>query len=515
MRGRAVRSSRPGPSPADADMGKKIACFYWLGVLLLTVSVRLYLFRNYYTINNDGILYIEAARHFWEGSWSRGLGSFYPPLFPLMIAGAFPLVGDWELAGQFWPLALGVLVLFPLFGLVRRIYGNGIAQVAVLFYTVSPYLARLSVHVRSEMPYIFFFVLALYLLQRGIDHESLLEFLLAGISSAIAYLIRSEGIGLMVVGSVLLLCRGWSRARLWEAFRRAGLLFLGFALFAAPYVLYLRQDTGSWLISRKAGLILSLGLAEYEPGTRSVTMEESERVGVVDLVRSHPFAYAKKSVLDLFRSLGVYFEAVHYSYLPFLCVGWYLFFTGRFWTKADFTLAVAVVFYIASFSLLYVNRRYAVPLVPLSLGWVAVGYVAFKDYALKKWAGKGLLVAASVLALFFAGTLPKTLQAVGREKFYLREAGLYLRGKPGRPTIVTTNGRVAFYAEGENRVSVKDGTEISRLAGEGENDILALDQKVFDEIRDRLDERDWVVDRKFIGTGGEMLAVLARRGATR
>ncbi|MBI4487650.1 MAG: glycosyltransferase family 39 protein, partial [Deltaproteobacteria bacterium] len=155
---------------------KRIALFYWFGALLLTLGVRLYLFWQYYTINNDGVLYIEAARHFWQGQWIEGLASFYPPLFPLMIAAAYPLVGDWELAGQFWPFVLGILILFPLFGLLRAVYGPRAAQVALLFYGVSPYLARLSLHVRSEIPYIFFLLLALYLLQRGMAREKLVSF---------------------------------------------------------------------------------------------------------------------------------------------------------------------------------------------------------------------------------------------------------------------------------------------------------------------------------------------------
>ncbi len=187
------RSGRP------AFVEEKVDSLYWLGALVLTLAVRLYLFFNYYTINNDGVLYIEAARNFFEGRWSDGLASFYPPLFPLMIAVAYSLVHDWELAGQIWPFILGVLTLFPLFGLFRRVYGSRIARVALFFYAVSPYLARLSLEVRTEIPYVFFAVLAIYFLQRGLDSGSFLSFFLTGICSALAYLIRPEGIGLIMV----------------------------------------------------------------------------------------------------------------------------------------------------------------------------------------------------------------------------------------------------------------------------------------------------------------------------
>jgi len=486
-----------------------VSRLYWVAVLSVTLGVRLYLFENYYTINNDGILYIEAARHFWAGAWSEGLASFYPPLFPIMIAAAYPLTGDWELAGQFWPFVLGVLGLFPLFGLLRALYGPRVAQVALLFYGVSPYLARLSLHVRSEIPYIFFLLLALFLLQRGLDRGNSLSFFSMGVSSGLAYLIRSEGFGLIVVVILFLLYRGWLYARLGKGVVQLAPLLLGFILLAAPYVLYLKQDTGSWLISRKAGFILYLGLAEHDLGADQVTMKDSDRVSIVRLISSRPLTYAKKVFVDAFRSLGVYFEAVHYSYLPFLFIGGFFFFRGRFWEKDEFLLASIILFYMGTFSLLYVNRRYAVPLVPLSLGWVAAGYLAMERYCRTRWPGRGGVLTGFILALFLVGTLPKTLQAIGQEKLYLREAGSYLKAKAGNPIIVTTNARVAFYAQGQRTV-VAEPEGITRLLATQEADYLALDEKDFSALQDFLGHHGWKLDREFSDSKAERLFVLSR-----
>ncbi len=119
------------------------------GAIALGTVVRLYLFANYYTINNDGVHYIQSARDFWSGNWLAGLDSFYPPLFPLMLAVAFPMTGEWELAGQFWPLILGVLIILPLYGLLRRLFGQKVALVALFCYAVSPNLAVYQSTIRS------------------------------------------------------------------------------------------------------------------------------------------------------------------------------------------------------------------------------------------------------------------------------------------------------------------------------------------------------------------------------
>jgi len=456
------------------------------------------------------VLYIEAARHFWEGDWVAGLASFYPPLFPLMIAAVYPLFGDWELAGQFWPLVLGILVLFPLFGLLQRIYGHRVAYAGLLFYGMSPYLARLSLEVRTELPYTFFLVVSLFFLQRGLENEKRMPLFVSGIVSALAYLARPEGIGLMVGGAAYLFYRQWGVGLPGRSLLKPAALVLGFALVAAPYVLYLRWDTGNWLISRKASFIVSLGLARYDPDGDQVGVKESAEVSIVRLISSRPLSYAGKVLIDSFRSLGYYFEALHYSYLPFLFIGWILYFRGRFWEKGDSLLIAVIAFYLGVFALLYVTRRYGIPLVPISLGWVGAGFLAVKEYTCNRWGRKGMLITGLVLLLFTVGTLPKTLQAIGEDKFYLRLAGAYLKEKPDRPTIVTTNGRVAFYAAGANRILVKKSNELAGFLETADCDYIALDKKAYLESESALKQHGWSLEKEFSAGDREALFVLRR-----
>jgi len=497
------------PAAGSALAQEKPGLAYWVGILSLTLAVRLYLFANYYTINNDGVVYLQAARRFWAGAWLQGLASFYPPAYPVMAALAYPITGDWELAGQLWSLVLGIFALFPLFGLLRGIYGVRVARAALFFYALSPYVARLSLEVRTEVPYLFFSVLALYLLQRGLDGGNAPKFFLAGIIAGLAYLTRPEGIGLVAVGSLFLLYRGWRSGRLAAYARSAAMLALGFALLAAPYVAYLRWDTGGWAISRKAGLVLSMALARQGVGPDEGGANNSRRVGIVDFIASHPLAYLKKVFTDGFRSLGFYFEALHYSYLPFLLAGWLLFFRGRFWEKGDFLFLVLVVFYLATFALIYVTRRYGVPLVPFSLGWVASGYIFFGD-RLGGFAGarQRRYWVGALLALFLAGTLPKTLQAIGWDKHYLREAGAYLKSKTGA-TIGTNNGRVAFYAEGENHVRLIDAGELAALV-EKDADYLALDDAGLREAARSLSKHAWLMEKEFSYERKERLVIFRK-----
>jgi len=489
----------------ESAQNEKLVWAYGLIALVLTAAVRLYLFQGDYIINNDGVVYIEIARRFWEGRWLEGLSGFYPPLFPSMIAAVFPLIGDWEVAGQFWPLILGILIPILLFGLLRRVYDLRVATVALFFYAVSPYLVRLSIDVRSEIPYIFFFLSALYCFQLAMDSRSIRPLFLMGINAGLAYLARPEAIGLLVAGAVFLLYRGWHERALKKVWAPLGIMSLGFLILAAPYVCYLKWETGKWLLSRKLGTAVTQGLSVHDPSARVASQQESVQLNSLDLVRSQPLSYAKKVFIDFFRFIGFYFEAVHYSYLPFLFLGWLVFFRSRFWEKKEFLLAILVGFYIAAFPLLYVTRRYSVPLVPASLGWVAAGSLAVWEYSHARWGKRGHLLMGLVAAIFILGTLPKTLASIGREKLYLREAGLYLRDKPGN--ILTHDSRVAFYARGSNHVRVV-GIEEALASRATARTYLTLDNKLLESTKGALGTMGWVREREFLGSNGDGLVIL-------
>jgi len=83
-----------------------------------------------------------------------------------------------------------------------------------------------------------------------------------------------------------------------------------------------------------------------------------------------------------------------------------------------------------------------------------------------------------------------------------------------RPTsdglLETTNGRVAFYAKGQNSVLVNgldDGEDLSSIQ---EQDLLALDEKIFHRVKSSLMTRGWRLDREFSEAGKATLFILRR-----
>ena len=433
--------------------------FYKDRLFLLSVfvaaAVRLYLLSQYYCISSDGIHYIAAARHFYEGDFSGGLGSVYPPAYPTLTALTYSLVGDWELSGQIISLICGVLLLFPLYLLSIELYGRKVAVIACFLAAISPYLARYAVHVRTESPFFFLSMVALLLFYRGILAASAPRIFYGGLVAGFAYLVRPEAIGFLVIVPITLMINWWfKRERSFTWFARAsGLLFVGFFIFALPYVLYLSSASGQWgSVSKKAGLTFEIalkdsGLLENED---SQTLTDLESLTLVNFVMRHPILYAKKVILDLVPSVGVYLEGLHYAYVPFLLVGLFLCLREKLWLRRDLLSFTFLIFYLVGFTLIFVRRRYSLQLVTISLPWVALGLIWCWTRLQQAVSLRTFQIVGTVsVIIFLAGTLPKTLKPISPEKAYVKEAGQYLKTVNRSPDrgVLVFDDRITFYGD--------------------------------------------------------------------
>jgi len=419
----------------------------------LAAAIRLYLLWQYYCISSDGIHYIEAARNFYFGDIKGGLGSVYPPAYPSLIALVYPMIGDWELSGQVISILCGVLLLFPLYALCQELYGERVALLACFLAAISPYLARYAIQVRTESPFFLLSIFALLLFYQGVAQGRSSRFFYGGLVAGFAYLVRPEAIGFLVIVPVTLFLTWWfkrERHLMWFG-KVYLLLFLAFSIFALPYVFYLSSVSGQWgSVSRKVGVTFQIALTESGllKNEGNETVADLESLTFLQFVTRHPVIYAKKVLLDLLPSIGVYFEALYYSYVPFLLIGLFLILREKFWLRKDFLLLWFFVFYLVGLALIFVRRRYSIQLVPVSLPWTALGLLwcwtsLQRTVSLKTFR----IIAAMVVVMFLAGTLPKTLKPISPDKAYVRDAGRYLKKLRGQEdlNVFVFDDRITFY----------------------------------------------------------------------
>jgi 4-amino-4-deoxy-L-arabinose transferase-like glycosyltransferase len=495
---------------------------YLLMAIALAAAIRLFLLWQYYCISSDGVRYIEAAENFYAGQIRMGLSSLCPPLYPLMIAALYPLVENWELAGQILSMVAGVIVLVPLFALLRKIYNENVAVIASFLAAMAPFLARYSVHVRTESPFILLSTVALLLFHCGVKNRLRSRLFCGGLIAGLAYLVRPEGIGFLVIIPIALLVEWWFRktVSLGAVLLGSLLTLLGFLVFAGPYAGYLAVDTGDWgAVSRKTNITLWHGFRDSgllgDDDLAAIIGPGSP--GIIEIFLSNPIVYIKKIALDLPLSLGVYLEAVYYSYVPFLVLGIFHALRQRFWEQTDLLLFIFVVFHIISFAVILVNLRYAIQLIPASLGWVAMGIIwcVNSDYLRQRLSPSTFRTTLTVVGLIFiGGTLGKTLQPIALDKAYVREAGRYLSKmkEDGNLKIAVLDNRIPFYAGAEAvyLFEVKD-SELRTYIDKQTPHFLAAEKKSwqhhFPSAAERPEDFGLFLEKEFIGVRKDRLLV--------
>jgi hypothetical protein len=165
--------------------------------------------------------------------------------------------------------------------------------------------------------------------------------------------------------------------------------------------------------------------------------------------------------------------------------------------------------------MILVRRRYSLQLVPVSLGWCAIGVLWVWQVCTTSLGPRTARIAlASIAAVFLAATLPKTLSAISPEKAYVREAGQYL-GKlnpDGALKVAVLDERIAYYA-GAQRVSLFGVREsgLEDYLRDRKTDFLAVESRAwerhFPTAARRPETFGLSLDKDFVGTRKDRLLV--------
>jgi len=432
--------------------------------LACALGLRLWLVHRAEVISVDGVQYLEVAQLLRAGAWQRALRSFYPPGYPLAIAAVEPLAGGWERAGLAVSVAAGTLAVAPLAGIARLVGLDGVALAAALLgLALAPYPARYAADVRSEALYGLLLLAAVWAAAAALARSRRTAPMLGGLAIGLAYLVRPEGLLL-----VLPLGGGLAAARRGRA---AAALALVAAVVAAPYVLYLRADTGRWIVSRKAANVLSLGIRAGSGEGVVVSQGDSDRTGLVAVVRANPRAFAKKLLVDSGRTFAAFADCLFVAYVPFLLVG---FVRVRRRAPAVGRLLHAVTwFYVALFALTYVDRRFYAGLVGPAMVWCGDGFAWLWERLARRGRAAQLGAAAALAALAVGKALGASEAAA-----WVRELGGEIAREGGpRQAIAARDLRVAYYAGGRT-VEVPfpiDGAHLAALLDGGAGWLVVLD----------------------------------------
>jgi len=481
-------------------------------LVALTVAVHVLAVARSLIVSRDAVRFIRVAQLLGDTHLFRHAltSEVQHPLFPAAILGVHTLIGPltggntpegWALSAQITSVLFSVMASVLLFFVARHLLGESAAWIAALLYALLPVKTQIGADALSDMCHLFWSLLALWTAIKGMRQRQLGWIAAAGVSAALAYLTRPEGIvsGLVAVGAVLF---PWGLARAhgtrWRVTAAAVLAGMMLVL-SVPYMVVIDD------FSRKFQRTLA-GQYWYPasshptavPTTDAVRYPRVERgeegTSEADQPAGPPAAdRSPRSVLqaglfaatfdldniNLRRVLRGcedfgrdYARSMHFALLPFFVVGLLRVLRGKTRVvrlrsdSARFLGAYMVVQVAIGLALpilsQYLDRRHLVPLVALSSLFSAVGLVEVlawwphRPRWLLRWPGRPVKpeaqgsrwAAAVCIALFAVPAVWETSIPLNNSKRHKLETGLYLRAhsKPGE-RLVSSSVWVGYYAD--------------------------------------------------------------------
>ena len=424
-------------------------------------------------IFNDGPVFLGLAQRIAASDWSAALDHPYHPLYPLAIVLAHGSIGEWEPAAIAVSVVSGAAATWLLFLFLRSSLGTTSAWLGSTLLAVHPRLVDWSSNVQSDGLYLALFLASVWLAWEAFQSRRPALAAGAGAASGLAYLVRPEGIGIVLVA--LLWVGLASLRRAWRA--REGLAW-GAALLAAaflvalPYLLALRIDQGTWTLTHKKSVAKMLetlapasGYVLDEGGREASTSEGSHAAqarsrGATEFASSRRLQGRKHTIRGRpIAALAELLDTLQSAVRPWFLVLLPLGIAARFGPPGPSGAFVLLVFAVYGLALYaqtlnsgYVSTRHVLPPFVVAFGYLAAG-VEMLGSALARGIGfirgaasprrLGVGIATGVMLV---AALAQALHT--HDGALERSAAEWLRD-PGREpgAVAATKERVGYYAD--------------------------------------------------------------------
>ena len=466
--------------------------YIWI-LLITSLSTRIYLSIFTYVIKNDSVAFIQNAQYFAGGDFQSGLKHDYHPLYSFFITVVYKAIPNMELSGTIVSIFFGTLTVIVFYLIGKSVFDHKISFVSAIILAFHPYAVRFSADIISESTYFFFFISALGLGFFAITRKKFSLFALTGICSAFAYLTRPEGIGIIIIVAGWHFIKDLDKIRLIWKDKLASILILivSFLVFSSPYLVYVKSETGKWLLTMKRNLSQTIIVKMPEDRSRDKLIEESvgktnsgvntnkqtvvnktninrlskdsehkksgtEREGVTNV------KFLKKPFKEL--SLKTYLESLLYvitkyinTFHPFVFI---FFIIGVInWTRIKkarffgFYITTVIVFYMIILYRLnivniavyddiyqYPSRRHVMPIIIPAIFCAGIGVHTTGTWMHKKFQNNSAIVGFKellkstwimqliALTIVISVLLPKTLKPQRFDKLGIKKMGQWVKG---------------------------------------------------------------------------------------
>jgi Dolichyl-phosphate-mannose-protein mannosyltransferase len=434
------------------------------GLAAVAVVFRLGAFLHPGPLGVEEALYLVAAHHLDVGltysAW-RGPETHVHPLHPWLVSVIGNDPASLEVRGRTVAFVCSVLLLWPLGALTHRLGGPVAAAAFLLMAGLHPWLVRAASLSQPESVYDLMAACGIALLLRGLDGAiHAWRWIAAGMAFGLSYLARPEGI---LVGSLVGLIaffglQGGNRRAL------AGLAMFGVAmlLVSSPFLLFLKRETGSWMVTGKTTELFFVGQAVREGGAEfPVVRGLMERwKGILPYVVANPWIVCRRA-LHQAAAIGGWVLPMALGppgLLGLVGVSWLA--ARRKDLRAVLGLLLSPCLTLILMLLTYTNRRVIGSVLPFIFAAAALGLAAWaRDLSLEN-AGRRIGASAGLVVcvlLLWTPTLARMAKDPTSRYDYGEIVALAVR-KAGGPERVASNNPALSFMVGDPRLLAPAGS---------------------------------------------------------
>lgn len=461
-------------------------------IFLMTAGLALRLFFLHYrfAVAYDEVNYAKLGVSGYLNGMSDILHTYWSPLLPAFIAFFCSFFSDYELAARTVSILAGTLLVVPVYFLGKAVYDQTVGLIAAAFVAIFPLLAFQSTLILTEALSMLFGGLAVLFGLLMLRRYSIAFALLAGASAGLAYLSHPQGLGFIILLAVWIPFATVTKLFLIRPLRMVYMLAalaIGFIAVASPYLIYLKNTTGTWTFSAKGAANQQMetplkgegsSFRDLDPTNTSVPIDQvfhqgnflqATDGGERPIRKVEISTFAIKFTKNFADMLQTAIPAV-LTTIPMMLFAVGL--LGTAWLpqqgKAVLYLSSFVIFFwfvlIPSF---HIHLRYLSPVWPICAVWIAKGaetiyrwlskYMPLLKFSSRRNIHPALLALVFLLAAFVGlSFLPEFGRVISKKAdspdYYAdavdqKKAGLWLKANVKEaPVIMSRNHVVDFYA---------------------------------------------------------------------
>jgi 4-amino-4-deoxy-L-arabinose transferase-like glycosyltransferase len=315
------------------------------GILLVGIIARIIKFNDPAFVL-DTVAFSRLGKNLVEyGRYNFGenynIGVFFPPGYPFFIGLLNLIVKDLFVSAKLVSFISSCITIILSYLIGKELYNKESGLFAAFVYALYPAILILSVDTYSDVLFFCFLLLSVYLFLLSVKKDNYSLSTLFGISVAASYLTRPEGQFLLLLP--LLQVSGFFSEKLFfnkKYLLKGAFIFLIFWIVILPYMLLLKNYTGTFSPTGKANISILLGeLSEdkeyhevvnapdnlYDRAAFSLTDDKTqlkgwnrkENLSLKDYIFKDPVTFAKRYQKNVLREIKTLNKLLIPIVLPF------------------------------------------------------------------------------------------------------------------------------------------------------------------------------------------------------